>query len=157
MMLVLNGSFSSYRTYINLMEKIIPEGSMYKITVNKIKHNNGLSTVNISIYDTKYCEENDSKIKLDKYNNNFFYFQICPILTDNLADELIDIIIEDFMNNHFINYSSFNKYDKTVTFQNNRFSLRVQLDDEKDMIEKKEEHDKNPNVLRRNKVLKINQ
>lgn len=156
MMLVLNASFSSYRTYINLMEKIIPEGSMYKISINKIKHSNGLSTVNISIFDTKYCEENDNKIKLDKYNNNFFNYQICPILTDNLADELIDIIISDFMTNHFINYSSFNKYDKIVTFQNNRFSLNVKLDDERDMIEKKEIHDNNPNVLRRNKVLIIN-
>jgi len=156
MMFLLNDSFSSYRTYINLMKRIIPEGSMYKILVSKIKHNDELSTVNISIYDMKYCDEDDSKIKLDKYNNNFFNFQICPTLTDNLADEFIDMIIDNFMHEHFINYSSFNKRDMTVTFQNNRFSLCVQLDNEEQIINTKEKHDNTKKVLTRNRVLQIN-
>ena len=138
--LLLNAAFSSYRTYINLMEKMIPEGNMQRILVDRVKLQDNLTVVSVSIMDTKYDRNYDEKVKRDRYDNKFFNYEINIPLTDNLAKELVDMIIYDFKNNHFINYSSFNKNDKIVTFQNCRFSLCIHLEDYLEMEKVKEIH-----------------
>lgn len=154
--LLLNAAFSSYRTYISLLEKTIPAGNMHRIFVNRVKLEDGQTVVSISIKNTKYDRNHDEKVMFDKFNNRYFNYEINVPLPDNLAKELIDIIIYDFTENHFINYTSFNSINKFVTFQNCRFSLCIHLDDELEMKKVKEIHDNiGYNNNSKNRVRKI--
>lgn len=150
--MLLKSAFTSYRSYIELMKRLIPEGNMQRILIDRVKSEENITIVSISIVDTKYDLNYDKRTKIDKYNHKFLNFEINVPLTDSLAKEFVDMIIYDFKNNHFVNYSSFNEMDRIVTFQNCRFSLRIHFEDKNEMIEAKEIYD---NISHKTKVLKI--
>ena len=106
--------FNSYKSFIDFVSLTHNDEGLYCILILKKRLYNNLSKINVVIRDSQ------SGDMYNEYSNNI-------ILNNYEADKLIDDIRDDFVNNHYIAYSSVNPKTNIQTLQNTRFSLNIKL------------------------------
>lgn len=132
-----NYFFESYKNFINsimMIQDIYKVNNTYRIIVDKEKLENNLTRVNIEIKNIRYDRNTDERITKDKRNNTYFDYNHHVILTDEIAETLIDDIRIDFLTNHDIIFSSIDLNEKVQNIQNTIFQLCIKINDDKDML-----------------------
>lgn len=110
--------FESYKTFIDFLMFTCNEYSMYSILVLKKDLHNNLSKVNIVVRNSYNGDD-----MYNEYSNNV-------ILSSEEAENLVNDIVNDFKDNHYISYSTVNTKNFTQVLQNTNFSLNIKLNNE---------------------------
>ena len=134
----------SYKSFINFIALTHKDQNMYNILVLKRPSEDGFVTVSVVI---RNCN-NDERL-LNEFSNNV-------ILNIKEANNLINDIREDFINNHNIFYSIVNPENSIQTMQNANFSLNIKLNNEKEFKDALEFNSKINHNKTKNRVLSRN-
>lgn len=132
-----NYFFESYKNFINsimMIQDIYKVNNTYRIIVYKEKLENNFTRVNVEIKNIRYDRNTEERITKDKRNNTYFDYNHHVILTDDIAEILIDDIRRDFLNNHDIIFSSIVLSEKVQNIQNTIFQLCIKLSNDEDML-----------------------
>lgn len=116
--------FNSYKCFMDYLMAISNKPNEYKILVTTRKKDEFNEKLNVFIIKEDYSYKRD---------NSTVYSNTIVMSKQNIED-LTNIITEDFVNNHFVNYACINEEDMTQTIQNSRFRLVFKLNNSADLF-----------------------
>lgn len=108
--------FNSYKSFIDIILLSNTQNNLYNILILKKQLQNNLTKINVVIR----SNHNNDEIYHHELSSNM-------VLNNEEANILIDDIRNDFINNHYITYSTVNLKPLIHTIQNKVLSLNIKL------------------------------
>lgn len=108
--------FNSYKSFIDIIQLSNTQNNLYNILILKKQLQNNLTKINIVIR----SNHNNDEIYHHELSSNM-------VLNKEEANILIEDIRKDFIENHYITYSSVNPKTLIHSMQNKILSLNIKL------------------------------